>query len=312
MSNTGLTITGSTSSVTNVLTSASSIITDGTRTLTSGILSSVATFKALATSSGSSTVVTPGDIDLYSVDGSTTNTSNLSSTSLSITGSTTSENVSITPNSSDFLISATSSIAPYDASGNGGNILFQTSNTSTGLTGANSIVYKRTKATPIAGDYIGVNQYFAYDALSKMIEYARQAVSIKNTGSGNQDGSIEFSTRVNGTLTNMLELNGSENQINMFADLDTNGKDITTTLGDIVLDSSVSAGTGRVIINTKTGTAGSGSNFVLMGNTLTSRVTTSTSKGGNTTTTTEDFLCLYLPNPSTGVSTLYKIALINV
>ena len=301
MSNTGLTITGSTSSVTNVLTSASSIITDGTRTLTSGILSSVATFKALATSGGSSTVITPGYIQLYNADGSSTSNSNLNWNYLSITGGETSKRLMLNPNSSNFPIANYSSLSLFDTSGNAGTMLLESSNTGTGLSGSNSIVYKRTKSTPITGDNIGINQYFAYDATSTMTEYAREAVSIKNTGSGNQDGNILFSTRVNGTLTNILELNGSENQINMFTDLDTNGNDITTTSGDIVLDSSVSAGTGRVIINTKTGTAGSGTGLVLTGNTLTS---------ATAGTSASRYLSLYLPN-STGVSTQYKILLYN-
>ena len=127
-------------------------------------------------------------------------------------------------------------------------VMLDSTNTSTGTAGANTVAYKRSGANATSGDYIGVNQYFAYDASGVVREFVRQSGIVKNPGFGNQDGSMLFSASVNGTLTNMLELDGSSNTNVSYKPLDMSGNSIITTNGNLTLDASSSNpnGTGDI------------------------------------------------------------------
>ena len=332
ITNAGMTITGSTTSITNTSTSLSNIITDATRTITSGIISSVATFKALASSGGNSTIITPTTIGLYTTDGTTTtNRTELTQTQLSIVGSATNTSATLTTTNGLVVLSSglgarvnatsiyivgsgslgsemnrdpSTTTSAFKANINadftpnttaGAQISLQNANTGTGLTGGNPIIYERTKTIAV-GDIIGSHHYWAKDAGGTRREYARTTAVVKDNTTGSIDSSLDFQVATNSTLTSFLEINGADNQIDALKPLDMNNNSIVSSTGGITLDATSSSGTGVITLNTKAGTAGSGTGLVLSGNTL-----LSSTSGGSA----GQHLCLTIG----GVS--YKIALLN-
>jgi hypothetical protein len=185
----------------------------------------------------------------------------------------------------------------------GAQINLKNSNTGAGLIGGNPIIYERTKATITTNDVIGSHHYWALDSGSTRREYARTTAVVKDSTAGSIDSSLDFKVATNSTLASMLELNGADNQIDALKPIDMNNNSIVSSTGGITLDTTASSGTGVITLNTKNGTAGSGTGLVLSGNTLT--VTTS---GPNVQEPAH--LCLYLPDPVTGLSKLYKIQLL--
>ena len=278
IANTGMTITGSISSITNTTSSLSNIITDGTRTLTSGIVSSVATFKTLAGTGGNSSVINPTTIGVYNVDGTTTS----NKTEITTTGLTSyiadANNSAIVNSTNGFTIlsgglgarmtpttiylAGSGSLGPSmnrDASTTnssistilntgftpdttvGASISLTNSNTGAGLVGGNPIIYERTKATTAVGDIIGSHHYFMKDAGGTRKEYARTTAVVKDATTGSIKSSLDFLVTVSGTLTSAFQINGIENQINAFQPLDMNNNSIVSSTGGITLDTTLSA-----------------------------------------------------------------------
>lgn len=130
-------------------------------------------------------------------------------------------------------------------------IQLTSSNTSTTTGGSVGIIQNRTK-TVISGDYIGMTRYMATTASEgAYTEFGRISGIVKNVGISLNDGSILFETRVNSVLTQFLELNGDEVQINAFKPLDMNNNSIVSSTGGITLDATGSSGTGSISITPK-------------------------------------------------------------
>ena len=248
-----MTITGGSTNDTHTLTTTSNIITDGTRTLTSGIVSSVATFKALAGTGGNSSIIKPNSITTSNVDGTTsTNTSSITPTSISTIGTYSNDYCKITPSGSTSLIEVQSQGTDYNTNLSSGMLqLLQNASIGTGIQYASSLVFRRTNQTSV-GVPLGVLRFIGYSTPSSAtFEYGRITSYVKTQGSGNEDGSILFSTQVNSTLTDMLELNGDEQQINAFKALDMNNNAIVSSTGSISINATSSSGTGNINITPK-------------------------------------------------------------
>jgi hypothetical protein len=59
-------------------------------------------------------------------------------------------------------------------------------------------------------------------------EYARIGTSIRNNATGNVDGSINLSARLNDTLTEFLRINGADGEVDIFRNLDMESNNILT------------------------------------------------------------------------------------
>jgi len=84
-------------------------------------------------------------------------------------------------------------------------------------------------------------------------EWARIQTIAENVTTNNQDARIAISTIVNGTLSEVWNFNGGQNEANSFRPLDMNGNNIRTTLGNIALTATASTGVGNTTIQSKVG-----------------------------------------------------------
>ena len=160
---------------------------------------------------------------------------------------------------------------------------------------------KTTTATP-AGSTVGAINFYARAADNVSYEWARMSASVRNTTTGNQDGSITMSCLINGAISDFFTFNGADSENNSLKPLDMNGQAFKTSSGNLLISAASSTGVGQIQIDTKPGTLGSGLGLALSGNTL-----TSPTAGGSS----GHHLCLTLPDPTTGLPRVYKIALLN-
>jgi hypothetical protein len=142
-----------------------------------------------------------------------------------------------------------------NTTGGGGNPILTLNQTNT-APGACSL--RMFKNSNVAGTGIGEITFQANDAGGVQREYGRINATIRNTGSGNQDGSISMQALVNNGLIEFVRINGVDNQIEVFQPIDLNnagatGGSIVTSTGDININASGSGGTGNVNITPKSG-----------------------------------------------------------
>jgi len=148
-----------------------------------------------------------------------------------------------------------------------------------------------------AGDAVSAISSWGKDAAGTSREWSRIQTKTENVTGGNQDSTISFFTSVNGTISEVFNLNGAQNENNSFRQLDMNGNAITSTSGSLSVGCSTSSTAGAVLtLATKDNAAGSGAGLALTGNTLLSG-----SAGGNS----GQHLCLTIGG------SVYKIALLN-
>jgi len=149
----------------------------------------------------------------------------------------------------------------------------------------------------VAGDTLGAISFFGDDAGGGASrEWARIQTKAENVTGGNQDGTLSIFTSVNGTISEVANYNGAQNENNTFRPFDLNNNDIRTSTGNILLTGTLSSGAGTIELKTKDATAGAGTGLILTGNTLTSG-----SAGGNS----GQHLCLTINGA------VFKIALLN-
>ena len=117
--------------------------------------------------------------------------------------------------------------------------------------GVPSLKYDKTGRNAVAGDCIGSTHYFAKNYLGNSTEFAKVEASVRNTGSGNDDGSIAFSGLINGTMTEFLRINGADSENNMFLPVDMNGQSIKSSSGDLNLTTYSSTGSGNITLTPK-------------------------------------------------------------
>ncbi|QIG59344.1 glycoprotein repeat domain-containing protein [Dishui Lake virophage 2] len=103
------------------------------------------------------------------------------------------------------------------------------------------------------GSSIGEIGFVAKTAISgnPEREYARIGSTIRSNTSSNVDGAINLQARINDVLVECMRINGQDSQIEIYQPLDLNDKDIVSSIGDIELNATASAGNGDVIITAK-------------------------------------------------------------
>nr|WPF46659.1 MAG: hypothetical protein [Lake Baikal virophage 8] len=127
-------------------------------------------------------------------------------------------------------------------------------NTSGGNTnGVPSIETYKSGRIAVASDVIYSQAYFANNYLGTKTEFAKIESSVRNTGAGNDDGSIAFSGLINGVQTEFFRVNGADSENNMFLPLDMNGQAIKSSSGNLNMDTSSSSGTGQITLTPKSG-----------------------------------------------------------
>jgi hypothetical protein len=101
-------------------------------------------------------------------------------------------------------------------------------------------------------------------------EFARIEVSCTTLGATGNDGTIDFWSSVNGTISEVFRMNGADNENNSFRPLDMNGQDVKSSSGNMVITTTSSTGTGTLNINAKnTLTLASATDNVAVSNNLT-------------------------------------------
>jgi hypothetical protein len=114
-------------------------------------------------------------------------------------------------------------------------------------------VIKTDRPTPasVAGDVIGAISTWADDGAGTSREWSRIQTKTENVTGGNQDGTLSIFTSVNGTVSEVMNFNGAQNENNSFRPLDMNGNNIRTTSGDMVITAFTSSGTGNLSCSAK-------------------------------------------------------------
>jgi hypothetical protein len=126
--------------------------------------------------------------------------------------------------------------------------------TNTNATGSVAMeVYKNKPTAGVAGDVLFTQSIFGKDAGNLKQEYTRITHTIRDNTSLSEDGSMEFLCFNAGSVTTFLQLNGVENEINIYKTLDLNGNAIRTTTGDMAISTQPSTGTGNMNITAKGG-----------------------------------------------------------
>jgi hypothetical protein len=120
-------------------------------------------------------------------------------------------------------------------------------NTSTG-----SSTIKMYKNISTNGSAIGDLSFQANSTTATNQEYARISGTIRNNTTANLDGSISIQARVNNVLTEMIRVNGADNQIEIFQTMDLSANSaIVSSTGNIELNASASSGAGDVNITAR-------------------------------------------------------------
>ena len=163
--------------------------------------------------------------------------------------------------------------------------------------GTPSIEIYKSGRNAAVGDIIHSQHYYANDANIKR-EFTKLETKVRTVGGVNNNGSMSFYGLKNSVPTEFMQLNGLDNMNNMYLPLNMNDNIITTSSGNLVIDTTSSSNANAsLIIATKSNVIGSGEGLVLKGNTLTSSIAPVTSSG--------KYLCLTIDN------TVYKIQLLN-
>jgi hypothetical protein len=142
----------------------------------------------------------------------------------------------------------------YTQTGTGGqaNPSLILSNTNT--TGSVSMeVYKNKPGPGAAGDVLFNQSVYGKDNGSQKQEFTRISHTLRDAAVGGEDGSIEFSAFVNGSVNTFLQINGNENEINCLKNLDLTGNSIRTTTGGMNITTVGSSGSGDINISGKSG-----------------------------------------------------------
>jgi hypothetical protein len=138
--------------------------------------------------------------------------------------------------------------------------------TFTNTSAANSshpvIRFNRPNVNSQVGDSLSVISTFANDAGGTNREWSRIQTKTENVSvsPANQDSTISFFTSVNGAVAEVFNLNGAQNENNMFRPLDMNNNEIRSNSGDMTLTTTASTGTGNITMSAKANVSINGTN----------------------------------------------------
>jgi len=100
---------------------------------------------------------------------------------------------------------------------------------------------------------LGSVSFYGNDGGGQKTEFGRLQVKTENIASGNEDGTIQIFSSVNGVISEVFNFNGATNDNNSFRPLDLNGNGLNTTSGNLAISATASSGTGTINIGAKTG-----------------------------------------------------------
>lgn len=133
--------------------------------------------------------------------------------------------------------------------------------------GVPSMEYFKSGRNTIANDIVASQHFYAKNYAGTKTEFAKIETNVRNTGAGNDDGSIGFFGLLNGVQTEFCRMNGADGDNNFFKPIDMNGQAIVTTLTNLDIKANASTGGGQITIQPKTGsnltiaTTPAGTNF---------------------------------------------------
>jgi len=250
ITNTSMTITGTATSSTNTIVALANTITDGVRTIFTGISSNIATIKLTASASlGNAVSITPTSIGIFTTDGTTSyGASTITPSIISIVGANTNTNdyFKVQPNisggSAVFAEIRSSGGTDFNTTAQSGVFGISTNNTvATGIVSAPSILLRRVSGAPVNGA-LGLLRFAGYSsANATTLEYGRITTFVKSITGLLNNGRMLFQTLVNSVVTDFLDFDGGEDQINAFKPIDMNNNSIVSSTGGITLDTSSSA-----------------------------------------------------------------------
>jgi hypothetical protein len=161
--------------------------------------------------------------------------------------------------------SGNSNATQFLASGIGGASFPIMRMENTNATGSVSLeVYKNKPTAGAAGDIMFNQSIYGKDSANVKQEYTRITHTLRDSTAGADEGSMEFLCLVGGNMSQMLQLNGLENEININKQVDLNGNTLRTSSGDILITAAASSGTGNITITPKVGA------YIIMNNLPTS------------------------------------------
>jgi hypothetical protein len=149
-------------------------------------------------------------------------------------------------------LNATATNLSMTSAGVGGQanpLLTLTNNNATGSVAME--VYKQKPTAGVAGDVLFNQSVYGKDSANTKQEYTRISHTLRDSASGLEDGSIEFSAFVNGSVNTFLQINGNENEINCLKTLDMGGNNIRTSTGDLSILTTGASGSGDISLTAK-------------------------------------------------------------
>jgi hypothetical protein len=145
--------------------------------------------------------------------------------------------------------------------------------------------YKNKPTAVVAGDVLFNQSVYGRDSTLTKQEYTRISHTIRDGTGGSEDGSIEFSCFVGGSVANFIQINGVENEVNFNKNIDMVGNNITCSTGSMTITTASSAGLGNLSATAKAGIALTASNGSVA-TTATTGISSTTSTGNVALTAT--------------------------
>jgi hypothetical protein len=112
-------------------------------------------------------------------------------------------------------------------------------------------IYKNKPTPGVAGDVLFNQSVYGKDNGGAKQEFTRITHTIRDAAVAGEDGSIEFSAFVNGSVNTFLQINGNQNEVNCLKNLDMEGHNIRTSSGGLTIDTTGSSGSGDINISGK-------------------------------------------------------------
>ena len=145
--------------------------------------------------------------------------------------------------------------------------------------------YKNKPTAVVAGDVLFNQSVYGRDSTLTKQEYTRISHTIRDGTGGSEDGSIELSCFVAGSVANFIQINGVENEVNFNKNIDMVGNNITCSTGSMTITTASSAGLGNLSATAKAGIAITASNGSVA-TTATTGISSTTSTGNVALTAT--------------------------
>jgi hypothetical protein len=118
-------------------------------------------------------------------------------------------------------------------------------------TGVPSVEYFKSGRNAVATDVIASNNFYANNYAGTKTQFAKIEASVRNTASGNDDGSIGMFATLNGVLSEFFRVNGADGENNSFYPIDMNNQAIKSSTGNLTLSATASTGNGDITLGAK-------------------------------------------------------------